>query len=388
VGASSELRELGRLAGTELAAAVGGIERMHRGIAARAFRFTPGARPVQIAHDALSAGVYRGIASGFRAAGIGAARALPERSVSDTPRGAVALGVLNGLIGDSLASQGSPLALGTTAHIDGPETPDVVVFLHGLMETEHGWRLGGRPSYGDRLRDAHGWTPVYVTYNTGRHISENGRDLDLMLDQLIEEWPVPVARIALVGHSMGGLVARSACCHGDERDAAWVRRVRHTVSLGTPHLGAPLANLVHYADLALHKLPETRPFGAFLRRRSSGIRDLRNGSLVDEDWSGRDPHALRAAACREVPLLPGATHHFVSATITRSAAHPLGRLVGDWLVLSPSSSGASKTRRVGFEDGSGHVLGGVSHIALLNHDEVYERLEDWIGRTSSRALTR
>jgi pimeloyl-ACP methyl ester carboxylesterase len=143
---------------------------------------------------------------------------------------------------------------------------------------------------------------VDVRYNTGRHVSENGRSLADLLEALVAAWPVAVERIALVGHSMGGLVARSACHQAAERSDAWVGRVRHVVSLGTPHTGAPLAQAVHVAAAGLATVPETRAFSAFLRRRSAGIRDLRDGSLVDEDWRGRDPDALRAAACREIPL--------------------------------------------------------------------------------------
>jgi hypothetical protein len=123
----------------------------------------------------------------------------------------------------------------------------------------------------------------------------------------------------------------------------------------------------------------------FLRRRSAGIRDLRHGSLVDEDWRGRDPEALRAAACKEVPLLPWATHCFVSATVTRDPNHPLGRLLGDTLVLVPSATGQGKTRRIPFRDEHGHHVGGTHHLALLNHPEVYERLRDWLA-TAPEAL--
>jgi hypothetical protein len=130
-------------------------------------------------------------------------------------------------------------------------------------------------------------------------------------------------------------------------------------------MGAPLAQTVHYASAALSALPETRPFGSFLRRRSGGIRDLRQGSLVDEDWRDCDPDALRSAACREVPLLEGATHHFVAATVTRSAKHPLGRLIGDWLVLEPSASGRSRTRRIPFRVEDGAHLGGTSALAPI-----------------------
>ena len=119
-------------------------------------------------------------------------------------------------------------------------------------------------------------------------------------------------------------------------------------------------------------------FATFLRRRSSGIRDLRQGSLVDEDWRDRDPEALRAAACEEVPLLEGATHCFVSATVTRSPRHPVGRVVGDTLVLKPSASGRSRTRTLGFEDEHGLHIGATNHIALLNHPAVYEKLREWL----------
>ncbi|MEA2493334.1 MAG: hypothetical protein QOJ29_1245, partial [Thermoleophilaceae bacterium] len=194
-----------------------------------------------------------------------------------------------------------------------------------------------------------------------------------------DAWPVPVEQIALVGHSMGGLVSRSACHQGVESQMRWVRRVRHVVSLGTPHMGAPLEQFVHYASAALSALPETRPFGSFLRRRSAGIRDLRQGSLVDEDWRDRDPDLLRAEACSEVPLLEGATHCFVTATVTRSPRHPVGRLVGDYLVLQPSGSGRSRSRRIGFEDENGLHVGGANHFALLNHPDVYAKLREWLG---------
>jgi hypothetical protein len=154
--------------------------------------------------------------------------------------------------------------------------------------------------------------------------------------------------------------------------------VRHVISLGTPHLGAPLAQGVHYLAHALNRLPETRPYAAFFGRRSSGIRDLRQGSLVDADWQDRDRDALAAVACEEVPLLEGATHCFISASITREGTSPLGRLIGDTLVLQPSASGRSRKRRIPFEEEYGAHVGGTHHIALLNHPAVYDKLRGWL----------
>jgi hypothetical protein len=122
-----------------------------------------------------------------------------------------------------------------------------------------------------------------------------------------------------------------------------------------------------------------------LRRRSGGIRDLRYGSLVDEDWRGADPDVLRGKLCQEVPLLEGATHCFIAATIMKDANHPLSRLLGDVLVLQPSASGRSRSRRIPFEAEYGMHLGPAHHLALLNHPVVYPRLRDWLAVSPGQA---
>jgi pimeloyl-ACP methyl ester carboxylesterase len=398
---ADEARSLARLAFRELSDAATGLYGFHRAIATRAFDASgPGAVPARVLHDAISSRVYDAVGGAFRLVGVAADIALGRRHMEDgralssTPRGALALGALTGLIGDRLEREGSDLHQPMSARLHGravglkPETlaaayPDatgrLVVFLHGLMESEFAWRLGSGPeTYGSRLRGELGYTPVELRYNTGRHISENGLELADLLEELVANWPVKVERIALVGHSMGGLVARSACHQAVERGDTWVTAVRQVVSLGSPHMGAPLAQGVHWASAALHAVPETRPLASLLRRRSAGIRDLRQGSLVDADWRDRDPDALRAAACQEVPLLEGATHCFVAATVTGDPRHPVARLVGDCLVLEGSASGRARTRRIPFEAEHGLVIGGTHHIALLNHPAVYDRLRDWL----------
>jgi pimeloyl-ACP methyl ester carboxylesterase len=396
-----EAAALARLGFEELRGFTESIGSMERDIAARTFRFVPLGKPIKLVHDTIAGGVVGALGGAASAAGRGAQtvvsrRPRPERPLSATARGGLGIAALNGLVGDRLEREGSPLHQPLAVRVDGlpvaPErpalarafpgaTPRLVVFLHGLMESERGWRLGareGREDYGTRLARDLGCTPVYVRYNSGRHISENGRSLADLLERVIAEWPVAVEEVALVGHSMGGLVARSAAHLAKLDGMPWVEHVRKVISLGSPHMGAPLEQAVHYAAFGLSRLPETRMLGTFLRRRSAGIRDLRQGSLVDEDWRERDPEALRAVACQEVPLLDGATHCFVSATVTRSARHPLGRMIGDTLVLVPSASGESRTRKLGFEAEFGLHVGATHHIALLNHPAVYEKLHAWL----------
>jgi pimeloyl-ACP methyl ester carboxylesterase len=375
--AQAEARELSRLASDEFSALPRGIGDVHAAISGRVFRaLGPSAHPIQLLHDALARGAYEGVRGGLRLSALAAATAARSRAgdvpLSETPRGASVIGALNGLYGDQLEAEGSALAIELSARrIGEPATPHMAVFLHGLGETEFAW---GTPSYGERLHTELDITPVFVRYNTGRHVSENGESLAALLSELVADWPVEVERITIVGHSMGGLVARSACHRGGE----WSPLVRHVVSLGTPHMGAPLEQAVHAISAALHLAPETRPLARFLRRRSAGIRDLRRGSLVDEDWRDQDPDALRAKALTEVPLCEGVTHCFVAATITTSDTHPVGRLLGDALVLTPSASGRSRSRRIGFDEEYGMTLGGAHHLALLNHPEVYAQLRTWL----------
>ncbi|WP_068276312.1 alpha/beta fold hydrolase [Aldersonia kunmingensis] len=399
----SETSALTALALAELGGAVGGIGNIHRAVSDRIFAgvrrgIGDSATPVQLAHDGISGAIYALVAGSAKATGAAAGHLLDlgyEERVrpSESPRGTALLGILQGLRGDALEVERSPLATPMSIRVNGrpiaPTATDlsdayphasgtIVVFLHGLCETERAWRLGGRPTYGERLAHDLGVTPVEIRFNTGRHISANGETLSQLLAALIATWPVEVERLALVGHSMGGLVARSACHRADAAGEYWVRRVHQIVCLGSPHYGAPLERIVHYAGAALNLLPESRPIGRLLRRRSAGIRDLRGGSLVDEDWHDRDPEALFTAACREVPLLDGVMHCFVSAGIVASERNPLGAMLGDGLVLVPSASGRSGSRRIGFRDEDGAHLPSANHFTLLNHDAVYGYLREWL----------
>lgn len=400
----AEVQALTRLAGDEFVGAVDGIAAIHRAISDRVFAAVrmgvgPAAHPVKVVHDAITDSVYAVVGgTGFVVGEVASAVRMPGVTApSRTVWGAGVLAAVQGLIGDTLQDEAPILASPMTFRVDGAPVPPeqfaahvpvpttrLAVHLHGLAETEHAWRLGGRPSYGARLEQDLGYTPVFVRYNSGLHISENAAQLDDLLTRLVASWPLPVHEICLIGHSMGGLVARGACHRADEAGASWVRAVRQIVCLGSPHLGAPLEQLAHVAAAAFGLLPETRPLSSLLRRRSAGIRDLRQGSLVDEDWRGLDADALRARAVREVPLIAGVDHYFVTATVTHSPAHPVGRVVGDGLVLSGSGAGRGRTRRIGLADIDGLHVPAAHHFSLLNHDAVYTALHGWLASTPRR----
>jgi pimeloyl-ACP methyl ester carboxylesterase len=388
---TAEIRALGDLGG-DLLAAGGTVARdMHEAIAGRPFgALGPAARPVQVIHDGIAEAVYTGVRAGLRAAASGGAHAVSlragdDRALGSRLGGSLALGALNGLYGDQLASTGSELALPMTIRRDNEPSRRLAVFIHGLCETDDAWRLlrpKGEPpwaTYGERLRDELGFTPLFLRYNSGLHISDNGRRLAELLDALALEWPVPVEEIVLVGHSMGGLVARSACHYAALEERAWSEAVRHVFCLGTPHLGADLEKGANVLGWALGRLPETRAFARVVNARSAGMKDLRFGSCVEEDWRDCDPDELLRDRCEAVPFLPEAGYYFIAARLHDG---PLGSLLGDLLVRLPSASGrgSGRGRRVEFEVDNGRELTGLTHVDLLGHPAVYEQLHTWISR--------
>lgn len=302
--------------------------------------------------------------------------------------GDAALGLVNATVGDHLHRQGSELGLSMVLRAgDRYVEPDalheaipnpsgrVAVFVHGLGTTEWSWCLEAEAYYGDptasfasMLARDEGITPLFVRYNTGRHVSENGRSLAGLLDALVRAYPVPITDLSLFGHSMGGLVSSSACAYAEAEQMGWAGALRRVFYLGSPHQGAPLAKFGQaLADtLGAVDLPATRILARILEGRSAGVHDLRHGALVDEEWLA--PHPLS----RDALPLAHAAHYFISASITQDAAHPLAQLVGDLLVRVPSAAGP-KMKAESFPIDTRHH-GGVMHHQLQNHPAVYEQI--------------
>lgn len=410
-GSRTEVAAGTDLAGELLAFLVDTVEGVHEGIGQRVFTaIGPLAEPTRSVHDGIRGAVYAMVRGGIRGvlAGAGAVasrhpRWKTARPLTQNPSGGQVLAAVSGIVGDGIAERQPELDIGMGIRVAGdpvevaPQalalafptaSEDVAVFVHGLCETESVWRYRSRAhraaarlgeatpvrSIGDALADAHAVTPVHLRYNTGRRISDNGARLAALLSSLVAAWPVPVRSLTLVGHSMGGLVIRSACATGVADGQAWPGLVRHAVYLGTPHLGAPLEKAVNAGAWLLDLVPETRAFARFLRRRSVGVRDLRHGSLTADDWRHRDPDALRGVPPLDVPLLATAEHHVVCGAVTRSTKHPVGRAVGDLLVRTGSATGRGRRRSVPFVQVVERT--GVNHFDLTTDPEVVGYLAD------------
>ncbi len=399
---ADEAQALGKLAGTAMAGTASRAEELHQAIFERA---SGSAGPqTKAIHGAVAAAVYGGLRGIYRGAGylagtgMALAQADDDDRLGDSPAGALALGALGAVHGDLLEQDGSELAISMSLRRDGRDIaldadgiaaafPDassrLAVFVHGLACTEEMWWMFGdkHNHYGVRLQRELGFTPLYVRYNTGLRVSENGQRLSRLLAEIVESWPVGVDELVLIGHSMGGLVVRSACHYGEQDGQGWVSGARHVFCLVSPHLGAPLEKAANVAGWVLGRFPESRPLARVINGRSQGIKDLRFGYLVEEDWKGQDPDALLENNRHEIPFLRTASYYYVSATVSSNPRHPLGYLVGDLLVRFPSSSGQGATgQRIPFHVDNGHYAPGRNHFHVLNDPDVYGQIHAWLRR--------
>lgn len=394
----TELRALGDAAARAFTGVVDQVESVHEAVAKR----TPPVPLVARAQRETARAVYAVVGTvgdvalriAGQAAALVAADGVPLR---DQRFGSAAIGALNGAFGERFAPADGPLAVPMTLRHGGRDLPvdpaalrrafplasgRVVVLVHGLGMTDDAWTPRDRrhASYADVLRRELGCAVLTVRYNTGRRIAANGVELASLLERLSAAWPDGIRDLCLIGHSMGGLVCRSATTVGAESGHRWVGELDHVVLLGSPLLGASLERATATAASLLDRLPESRFAGALLNLRSDGVLDLRDGMLTDDRHPPRNdpwPWGERGDA---VPLLPGVRHHVVAATLARNPeVWWAAKVLGDLLVTPGSASSAARgVRKLLFEAHDVVTLGGLSHFDLLHHPSVARHLRRWL----------
>ncbi len=307
----------------------------------------------------------------------------------------LALGALNGVVGDYLHRTKNGLATSmafvrngaavdvrtaSTGVFGTEESPKkIAILVHGLMSTEDVFRMDDGETYGTLLRRDLGVEPLAVRYNSGRRISENGEDLDALLSDLVNEAKGKVMEILLLGHSMGGLVIRSATHAASERKSAWLGLVKRAFYVGSPHLGAPLERFGNVLTWTLQKVPHpiTQLIADIVNLRSVGVKDLRYGNLRREDWEGVEADALLTNSRHPVPLLPEIRHHLVAGTLSNDLESRI--LFGDVLVPIRSAKGQAKSgdRAPPFPQGHVVLLAGMNHLRLAHDPVVYGHIRVW-----------
>jgi pimeloyl-ACP methyl ester carboxylesterase len=217
---------------------------------------------------------------------------------------------------------------------------------------------------------------VHLHYNTGVHVSTNGRAFAALLERLVAAWPRAVDEVAIVGHSMGGLVARSACHTAEAEGRAWRRKLRKLVCVASPHHGAPLERGGNWVDVLLGLSRYSAPLARLGMIRSAGVTDLRFGAVLDEHRDARGRFALGRDLRRELRLPAGVRCYAIAATRTRAPGG--GRYAGDGLVPVDSALGRHRNPALTLAFDDTWLGFGMGHFDLLDRTEVHAVLRAWL----------
>ena len=393
---SADLVGFGRLANDAIAGLTDAVEAVHGHIA-----FTShGLRPpsVEGSTSGITGMVYKSIRAVTRLVDRGLTILAPPASLANerklSPRHEAVVAALNGVVGDYLARTNNPLAISMSLRRQGrpleiernalqdtiPQpTGKVLLLAHGLCLNDLQWNRKGH-DHGAALAFDLGYTPLYLRYNTGLHVSENGRPFADLIETLLEQWPVPVQELAIIGHSMGGLVSRSAYYYGTAAGHHWPRHLRRLIFLGTPHHGAPLERLGDWVNTALEISPYAAPFARLGRIRSAGITDMRHGNVLEDDWKGRDRFASAQDLRAPLSLPLGVQCYAIAASKRQAVGNPSLGLFGDGLVPVNSALGRHRNPEISLEFTEAHqwIGHGMNHWDLLSHPAVYDHIRRWL----------
>jgi pimeloyl-ACP methyl ester carboxylesterase len=318
------------------------------------------------------------------------------RQRESTPQRERLLAVINGVLGDHLDESGNPLAIPMSLRQGGKKLDladpgqaigkprrKLLIALHGLCMNDLQWTPDQQQAGFDlpgKLADQLGYSALHLHYNSGRHISSNGQHLAWSLEDLLQNWPEPVEELVLLGHSMGGLLARSACHYADLWGHQWPHKACKVITLGSPHHGAPLERIGNKIDHLLGSSPYSAPFTRLGRIRSAGITDLRHGYLLDEDWHGQD--CFTTTGDRRCPVRhPEHIDYYAIAATTDQRSDSLrSRLIGDGLVPVDSALGrhADARFRLPVQQDRQQVMHETGHLGLIHHPEVHKTIGRWL----------
>lgn len=298
------------------------------------------------------------------------------------------VGLLNGVMGSTLIQQQNPLAVPMVLYDhygslqQGDLTGRVVILVHGLCMSHLSWSSGGYMVIGDKLlaqRDNN--TMLYLNYNTGRRISANGKTFARILDDLVQQNP-GITGIDLIGHSMGGLVCRSALFYGKQNLYPWVDKVQNLVCIGSPHHGAALERLSFMLQDWLGRLPILKLIGRLGEIRSDGILDLRYGSVRDDDWEYLDNRIGNKDDQRKPAPIPSKINCFLIAGSIELSPNQSKTLekIGDYLVSVSSALGEHPNPKLQLNVPDSHkaIFYGLNHREIQVDPTIAEQIVRWL----------
>jgi pimeloyl-ACP methyl ester carboxylesterase len=397
----SDLRGLCKLTIAGVTGLTETVEQMHHTISRFPLLF---GRPAQQRMGGISGLVYGSIRGITRAVGgaidmalipvAPALAAMMKNQNAHTPERDAFIAAINGILGDYMAGTGNPLAISMQMRLHGQPLEigekalskaigaaenKLLIMVHGLCRNDLQWNRKGHDHGAAIARDL-GYSVVYLHYNTGLHVSENGKSFANEINALTEKWPVPLKELSIIAHSMGGLVTRSACHYGSLSGHEWLEKLKKIIFLGTPHHGTTAERMGNRLEFILGITPYSAPLARLGSIRSAGITDLRYGSVLREDWEGTDRFADSKDRRVIVPL-PDKVRCYAIGAVIGKKDDTLGRLINcDGLVPLESALGRHKkpAYNLDFPKTHQYVKNGINHFDLLNHPDIYKKINAFI----------
>jgi pimeloyl-ACP methyl ester carboxylesterase len=356
--------------------------------------------PIQHLITKIAGFAYKNIRWSTRLIGSGVDKALEQLTpilgeIKATGEREAIRAVLNGVLGDHLENNENPLKVtmefkhhGKTIILDRDnlkkEYPKIngkiLLMIHGSCMNDIQWTGKGH-NHGAILAKELNKTPLYLNYNSGLHISTNGQKLNILLEELMNQWPVPIEELTIIAHSMGGLVTRSAIYYGQQQEKLWITPLKKIVFLGTPHHGAPLEKLGNYLDMILEAIPYAKPFARLGKIRSAGVTDLRYGNLIDEDWQhDEDRFRTKGDQRLHVPLPEQIACYSIAGMAGKKKASVSTTLFGDNMVTVKSALGqhTNPVKSLHFKKENTWVAYEHNHVDLLSSTKVYTKIKGWL----------
>lgn len=307
-------------------------------------------------------------------------------SQPDSASAQALLAALNGVLGDYLFVRENPLAIPMHFRREGKILSDeqlleiinqsngkLLIMIHGLCMNDLQWCREGH-DHGAELAKESGMGAIYLHYNSGRHISDNGKQFAGLLETLVDLTDKKL-NLNILAHSMGGLVSRSAFHVAENSGHKWPERLKKLVFLGTPHHGAALEKAGNWIDLILGAHSYTVPFARLVKVRSAGITDLRYGNVQESDWHTTE--RFEFSGDQRLPLpLPDTVQCFAVAT---SAKDSINYPLGDGLVRIKSGLGEHQNTdfHLKIPDTRKWTETNINHMQLLSDAKVYQVLKTW-----------
>lgn len=359
------------------------VERMHGSISQYPF---PLGNIAKQHTRGITKQIYRCIELGFDLGHNSLKRASEFFPEDSDPDWAAKRAIMNGVFGDQLAARNNRLAIkmeiikSEQAASQPQKNSTLLLFIHGLCMSEAGWQDGSHSEKAREIAEQLGADISYLRYNSGLHISENGEKLAALLEVETTQYQ----KIVIVGHSMGGLLTRSACHFAGVHAMQWPSKLKAAAMLGTPHNGAPMERWGNYLNTILTVSPYSSPLSRLGNLRSAGIHDLRHGNLLHSDWNNVADIMAVDDFRTPVQWQQSTAYLLVAATRSETLPENVLKASNDLLVTVPSAWALETSGNDPLEPAkvTREIVADINHMDLIWKPDAYKLVSDWLKKVA------